>query len=124
MAYIPKSAFASFTGLGPWEYKDETGTNPSSGTFRFNNGTITSATKFYLSDEDKDGADKGFILNQIIVATDRVYLPVAENWGDYVFFTVDTVTDQGSWIEYDISSVSVGAGGPSDGEVCVLNRIV
>ena len=41
-------------GMGRWTFSTSTSTGPASGTFRFNNATIASATALYINETDAD----------------------------------------------------------------------
>ena len=122
---------AGSIGLGLWKYEVTTSAPPSVGEFRFNNAVITSATAFYIHDNNKAGTGLGEFwelvdAGDVIVGTDstdntnrflvRVIARIDQT--GYTEFTLDggaialegTVTDD---IDFVVDVIAFGASGGS-----------
>ena len=83
-----------------WQYDDTTTqADPGAGNFRLNNLTIASATRLYISEETKDGADFSVVLNALDIG-DRIYLQNIEDSTERLMLNITAKTDNGTWFDF------------------------
>lgn len=108
-------------GGAGFKFTFSTGTSgdPGAGKFRFDNATFASATKVALSETDADANGIGTFLTAIddSTSTNKVLVVAIKQGGAaYVSFVVtSTLTDQGTYDEYNITPVST-SGSISNGD--------
>jgi len=107
-------------GGASFEYNYATNTadsDPGSTNIKFNNSTISSATKIYIDDEDIDATDIQPFLRTIDDSTSaikgHVKISEKENPEKFVLFTISGLTENAGYFTVDVSSVSSSAVLPS-----------
>ncbi len=92
--------------FGEWTYSSFTFTPPANGEWRANNADLTLATEFYFADFNQAGVNVGNLLSLVSPGT-ILYLQQTNNANNYLLITVGSTTDQGTYVQYDASSVDV-----------------
>ena len=111
-------------GTGFIEYKFDNSTsmsNPGNGEFRYNNSNPALVTSIAISDESEAGGDISTILSLVRPGT-ILYIQEIEDGAAFGIFIVNTVVDNGSWFQLNVS-VSDSGTLPDDGKECGVNFI-
>lgn len=96
------------TGLGTWNFNLASQTPPpGTGEFITDNATIASSTKIYIHETDQEGIDKGAILNFGLEVGVQLYIQQTDNKANYLIATIASITDQGTYVEFDITDLQV-----------------
>ena len=106
------AAATAASSLLKFQFNTATSSDPGSGKFRFDNATFGSATKVAFSETDANsnslatlfaGLDDGSGTNKILVLLNKV-----GGGAYYSFFVTSTLTDQGTYDEFNISPIATG----------------
>ena len=111
MLAVPALVASGLVGaVGPvWKWNSSTSASDvSSGRLALNNGTIDSATAFYISETSDNGSALSSFL-QSIPSGSKVWITKVGTPATWLAFTVSsTATDAGSYDSFSITSVSHG----------------
>lgn len=94
-------------GSGAWRFTTTLGA-PSTGRISLDNATQDSATKFFVHKTDTDGFDLALFLATIEVG-DAWYVQEQASQPNFKVWSIDTITDQGTYIEYDVTLMNAGS---------------
>lgn len=84
-------ANAGASGLGQWNYRTATGSNPSSGRLQFDDTTIDDATEMYINEVNDGGTDMGPFLDNLQNG-DLLYVQIANDSSQFIVIEIDTVS--------------------------------
>jgi hypothetical protein len=92
-------------------FDSSTSTGPSSGDFRFDNATLSSVTKVYISDTDNDSADVDAFLDQFTNSSDFGLIMITEvaDPGNFWAGTITANSDNGS--DHTVTATHVDSAG-------------
>jgi hypothetical protein len=94
------------SGSAAWRYTTTLGA-PATGRWSLDNATQDSATILYLHKTDVDGTDLSSFLTKVEIG-DGFYIQDQGSSTPYKFWAVDSITDQTTYYEYDITPISLG----------------
>ena len=91
-------------GLGVWRYRTETTEPPATGQIRFNNATISSATKVFIHDVNSGGSDVSAFLGALDPG-DLIYIQQDNDADNFVVVETGTITDDGTYFDIEIANI-------------------
>jgi hypothetical protein len=112
---------------GIWSYSTSTTIeDPGSGNVRLNNADLSLATKAVMSKTTNQGVDFSSILDDLTVNS-ILNLREFSDVGNYLVSTITSITDNGTWLEADISVLGAssfsGAGADTIIRVLMLSDV-
>lgn len=125
---LPAAASASTIGVNGLMYAFDTGTSdadPGAGLLRFNNATVSSATKLYINETGANSEGLGAVLatwdDSTSTTKGDLYIYKVGAPGTYAYFQITgSVTDAGSYDKFDLTYVGHNGSFASGDNLSVL----